>query len=91
MPLHCDDEAIYTDGSKSNSGCGAAAVYKIKVMKTLSSKYTSLNAELFGIQLALQEIQRVKNSENIYVIFLDCDVAINLMGKWQPNNKPRAI
>ena len=67
MPLHCDNKAIYTDGSKSNSGYGAEQFIKV-MEKTLSNTYTSLDAELFGIQLTLQEILRVKNLENSHVI-----------------------
>ena len=67
---HSDSMHIYTDGSKSNTGVGCAAVFPSTIkMETLPKVATVFSAEIRAIIITLIEIQRIRNRK--YTIFSD--------------------
>ena len=85
MHRYENSRQIYTDGSKSEKGVGAAAVAGNKVIKsTLPPVASILTAELHAINLALTIIEESDSSQ--YVIFTDSLSAVNGLGRYSMSN-----
>ena len=80
---HQNDVPIYTDGSKSGDGVGAAVVYPDHTTKRrLLNDASVFTAELFAILLALKEIFRMK--ERSFVIASDSQSALAAIERFNP-------
>ena len=77
---------IYTDGSKSVSGVGAAVVHgSTKIMASLPTQATIFTAEVYALQLAIDYIKRVDRGK--FVIFTDSLSALRALSNIR-NNHP---
>ena len=77
--------AIFTDGSKSDTGVGSAAVSTIEARSMALPKYASIfTAELKAIESALKIIE---NSDyRRYVVYSDSKSAIEALQQFEPSN-----
>ena len=80
LSFHRSEKFVFSDGSKFKNSCGASAVMdNIVLRKKLNDNYNSLDAELYGIKLALEYILSEDRGNQDYVIFTDCEMAMRLM------------
>lgn len=76
--LYKDYKAVYTDGSKTSAGVGAAAVMDGSVKyEGIRREASVLTAELFAIQFALTMISDCNSDK--FVIFSDSLSALTLI------------
>ena len=77
---------IYTDGSKSDNGVGAAAVSPDSVIKiALPSHASVFTAELSALNAALDSIRN--SAESDIVIFCDSRSALDAIAQFAPRNR----
>ena len=86
--LQCHEctEAIYTDGSKTNTTVGCAAVMdQSEYSAKLSNAVSSFSSELIAILLVIKNILYRQN-KNSFTIFSDSKSALNAVNKFYPDS-----
>ena len=86
LQQHQGSVAVYTDGSKSNSAVGCAAVVgDSEYSARLSGAVSSYSAELFAILLVVKNLFYRHTSSN-FTVFTDSRSALSALNTFYPDN-----
>ena len=87
--MHVNSIEVFTDGSKSNHGVGAAAVIPLRSMGDSASlhKETSIfSAELIAITFATRLIDLIPHENNEFTIYCDSLSVLQALSKFNPRH-----